>query len=209
MPKLTTEKPDDHAHPPTILPGTKFLAYSGPGFVEIKPHTVSWIRAGLEQLAGYRATRPGKTPYLLTYTYRATPDRDTSVFTGYLLKPLGSVLDFAQARNKAKEDKKKPPAWYPVPKLGPAAWLGKLGPWWPLGTHPVPELTFGRWGEVAGPGAIGSMLEYPLRKKFLEMHVPKEDLTEKKASGGPGPDIVFLEVAEFLYELEAALGRAA
>ena len=198
-------------------PIPKYEPLKRPGIVEIKPHNVSQIRLGLEQLADYRANRPGKTPYLLTYTYLSRPTHDMSDFTGYLLEPDTGVLkaaaDRAAQKRKAKKDNKKPPRAEDVLKGEQGAWLKGLGTWSSLGTHKVGELPFGIWRLLAGPAAIGSMLEHQLRAKFLEAHgVPDTEarhLTRHKTASAPGPDIDFLEIAEMLYELEAALDRAA
>jgi hypothetical protein len=203
----------------------------GPGFVEIKPHNKEKIRAGLEQLAGYRRKRAEtKRIYLLTYTYWSALTRDTSEVTGYLLKPTDATLNRAreiiearELKEKSRKQKDTPGGgtqekgekiqWRDVPntEAGQRAWLAELGTWWPLGTHKVWEFPFGVWHQVAGPPAIGSMLEYQLRTKFVETYgVPAaKHITRLKDSSSSGPDIDFLEIAEMLYELEAALERAA
>ena len=197
-----------------------------PGIVEIKPHSIAGIREGLEQLARYRADKDnwpdGKNPpkkiYLLTYTYRAALTRDNSDVTGFLLEPEKSVLDtalkFVVARknrsdtNTAEKGRKPPLSkvlgvdW---PALNKMAIGGRSGH-----SHTRYGSSRSGAGRVAGPSAIGSMLEYQLRTKFVEAYgVPKpKHLTglDLKDASDWGADIEFLEIAEFLYELEAALG---
>jgi hypothetical protein len=235
-----------------------FPQYSGPGFVEIKPHSAEQIRLGLAEIGDRRVKRAKEgrqgEAYLLTYTYRSeqtifksTPGK--SSFTGHLLKPgpklLKAFTELAQAREdlksatkeakeaaeekekkaakekekKAAEEKEKASRAVtemlkkPGSEAGSTKWLDNLGPWWPLKTHQISEPNFFYWRRWAGHGAGGSMLEHLLRNKFIEKYDPlkkmKKHLTPFKAASDWGEDIDFQEIAEFLYELEAALGRAA
>jgi hypothetical protein len=185
---------------------------AGPGYVEIKPHNVGGIRAGLRQLYKMRARKD--TGYLLTYTYNTSRARDKSTVTAWLLKPTTQAV---QVNGQLPENRADP-----ITKEQQQAWLDGLGPWWSLGTHTVWELPFGVWRRFAGPPAVGSMLEHQLRDIFVNAHkVPdpnnavnprlstKGHLTRDKLASAPGADIEFLELAEFLYELDVALVRAA
>jgi hypothetical protein len=219
-------------NPPNPL-AKKFPKYGDldghPGIVEIKPHSISGIKEGLEQLAKYQANKKKwwpaganelKKTYLLTYTFTANPERGKSTFTGYLLEPGPGILTLAQniaiARKKPKkktgdteisdQSKEAPPGKWPTT-------LDGYGTWWRLGDHQAPEHTFGEWRKFAGPSATGSMLEYPLKNEFVKAYGVPDDkhLTgpESKDASMSGADVRFLEIAEFLYELEAALARAA
>ncbi len=193
-----------------------FPTYAGPGYVEIKPHSVEQIKAGLNQLNDERKKRianskPG-VPYLLTYTLTARPTAGGSTFEAYVLRPKASSV--LNASNQPT-----------VTRATQQAWLNGLGQWWKLtGNTPsiAPEYPFGKWRQVAGPQVTGSMLEHALRDLFVAQHrVPppnntvsprsstKGHLTRDKMPIAGGPDIEFLELAEFFYELDAALGRAA
>ena len=230
------EGPVDAASSPP-KPKMSFPQHSGPGFVEIKPHSAKQIRLGLAEVADRRKERPQDEAFLLTYTYRSelTPGKktpDKSSFTGHLLKPKPELLkaftELAEARDNLKKATKKTKKANeeevekksraleeklrkPGSKAGATEWLDNLGLWWPLETHQVSEPSFWYWRRWGGHGAGGSMLEHQLRKKFVEAYKvpPKKHLTQFKAGSDHGEDILFTEIAEFLYELEAELDRAA
>jgi hypothetical protein len=204
--KETVKGPDTPAPPPS--PSQKpFPKHQGPGFGEVKPHNVAGIWAGLAQLGTESAKlkRTGNKIYLVTYTYGEKDGKNK--FTGFLLEPNDESLKGAR---KASAEAKLRNVKLPLPKVGDKqAWLKTLGDWWELGEDDVPNHPFREWGWLAGAPAIGSMLEDPLRKKFIEKYKPISHITDRKRASGHGVDIDFLEIAEFLYELEAALDRVA
>lgn len=229
-----TEGPFPRAIDPPNLQ-TPFPEYYGrdngqankPGIVEIKPHNVAGIRSGLEQLVDRLRTKneadpnkrwPGRA-YLLTYHYDAAPTFSGSTVTGFLLRPhVDALKEAGNLAEKKRQDKK-----FRMPRVtDQKSWLTKQGTWWKLDRQTVTELPFGDWLRIAGPPTIGSMLEGQLRTAFVKAYkVPpptKPDdpmkstlghLTYGKKGSGGGADIEFKELTEFLYELEAALGRAA
>jgi hypothetical protein len=202
---------------PTMSPDGTFPTYTGPGYVEIKPHTLKGIRSGLAQLyknkKGFTGPyKRGKKPiadvkaYLLTYTYKPSPAHGGSTVEAYLLEPTPKALDDNVAKAGERRD--------PVTVHEQRDWLNGLGRWWVLlPTSPVEEQTFGQWVSHAGPSAAGFMLENQLRSAFLAKYVKpglkmKAHLTAAKAASAGGADIDFLELAEFLYELDTSSARS-
>jgi hypothetical protein len=205
------------APPPTMSPYA-FPKYAGPGYVEIKPHTVNGIRNGLAQLyknkKGFTGSyKKGKKPiagvkaHLLTYTYEASPAPRGSTLRAYLLEPTPKALDDNVATAGGRRD--------PVTASEQKAWLESLGPWWTLlHRNPVEEQTFGQWVSHAGPSAAGLMLENQLRNAFIEKYGVPGPKMKAPPSGGRvasagGADIDFLELAEFFYELDTSSARSA
>jgi hypothetical protein len=195
----------------TIFPqyaGQKYvdvIPFSGPGYGEIKAHNVAGVQRGLAQLRTEYATRAkdaDKTKrdpfngFLLTYDYRLSKKSGESVADVYLLKPKKDYFT------------EKPPR---LDREGDVAWLTKLGTWWSF-ENPIriTEHSIGEWEKRVGPTVFGSMIEPFLREEFFrKFGKVTRNLTATKPPQQGGSDVKWLEVAEFLYELDVALARAA
>jgi len=184
---------------PTLASNSTFPKYAGPGYAEVKPHNVPNIKAGLVQLYDEQQRRrlQGRTgqPYLLTYDHHLSRTPGGSTVVVYLLAPNPANLVRAQPE---------------VPRGASQSWLNGLGSWWSLGNLPGPEHSLGQWQDLVGPTAFGSMIEPFVRREFFKKFgPPKEHRSKRKLPNVQGPDVDWLEVADFLYELAAELGAAA
>jgi hypothetical protein len=172
--------------------------YSGPGYAEIKPHSVTEIRKGLGQLyrekqARSRRPKPG-TPFLVTYSYlRPRTVAGRVKFTIYVLEPNAAALV----------------ADPPGPGRGgnTATWLNGLGQWWLVhrdieGT----EHTLADWRTRVHGTVFGSMAEAFVRDAFLaRFGKPERHMSKFKGPTTAGPDIDWYEMSGFLYELASEL----
>jgi hypothetical protein len=170
------------AAPPSGQPYPR-LVLRTPGFVEIKPHTLTGIKAGLKQL-GKRLEN-------------ATPKADTGVLATYLAVDSGGrPLPTGKAkylRVYAVLVNRTPTptlAQYRLPRL-----------WHYLGMAPLPERI--EHPSVDHPGAFGFAVEKVVQQQVMNvvsLQTPKKKWTPGGGSR-PGPDMTYDELADFYREL--------
>jgi hypothetical protein len=210
---------------------TEALTYlRRPGIAEIKPHILERIRDGLKQLQDEVKTRPkGQDVVLLTYLYKSMETKPkvsierrpsssmegktrVAAGTGIKVPVAGKIKVFAlRPKRELLEHKAKIPELdVKIPKnVRVSKWLGGLGTWYAVKDADLPSHSYRYWLTSLGPTGRGTAFEPAVRQAFIDTIKPKVHSTWVKFPSAKGADVVWSEVAEYLYELagELADGR--
>lgn len=176
-----------------ILRGKK-----GPGRAEIKPHSISEIRAGLTQLAYHPSSQER---LLITYIFLA-PDK----FTVFVLDPHTAVLQWRRPPMMLRGRLAKGVAAIPGRSRDDQAWLHSLGTWYRLPANVTTQKwSLEEWRGKVGSTVFGSMAEPIVRDAFLAAFKVTPPPRWRKFPNVTGADVQWQELAAYLHELAGEL----